>query len=174
MRSLPAHKRREVMTHEAVHTVQQRGAAVALRDDLRVSSPDEPAEREAAAWRARSPRRRSRCATAMRVSSVAPTVQRDLTDKLPVQNGDFKMNLKTQSNAGAKSGLQGTITFHAADTAPDSTLIKLSRRPDRGPDDGKDYKWTGVDAPRTKAQTEADPSRGIDPGWWIDIDPSFT
>jgi hypothetical protein len=175
LRSLPARKRREVMTHEAVHTVQQRGAAVALRDDLRVSSPDEPAEREAAAVAREVASAGLALRDAMRVSSVAPTVQRDLTDKLPVRNGDFKMNLKTQSNPGAKSGLQGTITFHAAGTAPDSTSIKLFQAV-RIEDltTGKDYKWTGVDAPRTKAQTKADPSRGIDPGWWIDIDPSLT
>ena len=112
---------------------------------------------------------------AMRVSSVASTVQRDLTDKLPVRNGDFKMNLKTQSNPGAKSGLQGTITFHPADKAPDSTSIRLFQAV-RLEDltTGKDYKWTGVDAPRTKTQTKADPSRGIDPGWWIDINPALT
>ena len=175
VRSLSTRRRREVMTHEAVHTVQQRGTAVALRDRLRVSSPDEPAEREAAAVARDVTSPGLALRDAMRVSSVAPSVQRDLTDKLPVRNGEFKMNLITQSNPGAKSGLRGTIVFHAADKAPDSTSIRLFQAL-RIEDltTGKDYKWTGVDAPRTKTQTKADPSRGIDPGWWIDVDPALT
>jgi hypothetical protein len=174
LRTLTGRRRREVLTHEAVHTVQQGGAAVALRDGLRIAEPNEPAEREAAsvAREIGSPALALR--DSLRVASVTPAVQRDLTDELPVTNGTFKMNMKTQSNPGAKSGLMGPISFHAADTAPDSTLIKLFQAV-RLEDltTGKDYKWTGADRPRTRTQTTADPSRGIEPGWWIDILPNL-
>jgi len=95
---------------------------------------------------------------------------RDLVKPLKVAEGEFKMNLKTQKSAApANSGLMGTIAFHPDDAAPDSKLIKLYQAVKLVDSAGKDYKWTGADKARSDMQTVAEPARGIEGGWWIDI-----
>lgn len=175
-RSAHGDERRRLLTHEAVHTVQQGSRAVALRDSLRVAAPDEPAEREATAIAADVKSGALELRDNARVTQVEPALQRDLTGEHKITEGTFKLNLKTESHAGAKSGMSGTVKFYANDKAPDSTKIRLYQAV-RLEDltTGKDYVWTGVNAPRTAMQTAADPTRpGIDPGWWIDINPALT
>lgn len=100
---------------------------------------------------------------------------RDLTDHHYVWKGKFQMNMKTQKNAGAKSGLRGTITFRPDQTGGDTTKLRLYQAV-RLEDltTKKEYVWTGADAPRSAMQTVADAKKGIDPGWWIDINPALT
>jgi hypothetical protein len=100
-------------------------------------------------------------------------LSRDLTKHHYVWKGKFQMNMKTQKNPGAKSGLMGTVTFKPDQTGGDSTKIRLSQAV-RLEDltTKKEYVWTGADAPRTAMQTAADAKKGIDPGWWIDINPA--
>jgi hypothetical protein len=103
----------------------------------------------------------------------APTLQRDLKGPYDVTEGKFTLNLTTESHAGAKSGMSGTIAFKPKATAPDSTRIRLFQAL-RFEDltTGKDYVWTGSYAGRTNTETVADPSRGIAGGWGIDHDPT--
>ena len=108
---------------------------------------------------------------ALRPAAPRQAIMRDLDKPLKVNEGEFKMNLKTQKNAApGNSGLMGTIAFHPSDTAPDSKLIKLYQAVKLVQSStGKDYKWTGADKARSDMQTVADPTRGITGGWWIDI-----
>src|SRR5215210_6584464 len=112
--------------------------------------------------------------SALRTASPQQMVARDLTKHHYVWKGKFQMNMKTQKNAGAKSGLMGTISFRPDAKVPDSTKIRLYQAV-RLEDltTKKEYVWTGADAPRTAMQTTADAKKGIDPGWWIDINPAL-
>jgi hypothetical protein len=94
---------------------------------------------------------------------------RDLTKKHYVWHGNFQMNMKTQSNPGANSGLMGAIEFRPDPITPDSNRIRLFQAV-RLEDvtTGKEYVWTGGEAPRVNTQTAADAKKGIDPGWFID------
>jgi hypothetical protein len=98
---------------------------------------------------------------------------RDLDKRHYVWHGKFQMGLKTQKNPGAKSGLMGTITFTPDKDTPDSTKIRLFQAV-RLEDltTGKDYVWTGANAPRTAIQTTADAKKGIEAGWNIDMNPA--
>jgi hypothetical protein len=109
-------------------------------------------------------------ALAMRGAMRRQAIMRDLATPQKVSEGEFKMNLVTQSNpAPGNSGLMGTIAFHPNDTAPDSSLIKLYQAVKLTDSTGKNYKWTGADKARSAMQTKDDPSRGMTSGWWIDI-----
>jgi hypothetical protein len=171
-RAGPAERRR-LLAHETAHTVQQGGGAIALRDTLRVGGAQEPSEREAeaVAEAVSSPalalRRR------VRLSSVAPAIQRDLINDYDVTEGKFKLNLTTESHAGAKSGMSGTIKFIPNATAPDSTSIRLFQALRfENLTTGGEVAWPGAYAGRANTQTAADPTRGIEPGWGIDHDPT--
>lgn len=96
-------------------------------------------------------------------------VARDLKGDHPVNEGTFTLNLVTEHPAGGKNGMKGSIKFKAKDTAPDSTNIRLYqavRDEDLGT--GKDYVWSGGEAPRNQMQTVADASTGMEAGWFID------
>jgi hypothetical protein len=180
--SMSGGERSRLLTHEAVHTVQQGGGRVAPHAGLGVSSPGDAAEREAeriaetlpvAPSRSLALRDRLRGGPLAVARRVAPQLQRDLTDKYPVSQGEFKLGLKTESHPGAKSGMSGTIKFKANDKAPDSTnirMLQVLRLEDLST--GKDYVWTGGDAGRNKVMTAADKNNGIAAGWHVDHDPS--
>ena len=96
-------------------------------------------------------------------------IARDLKGDHDVNEGTFKLDLETVHPAGGKNGMRGTIKFHPKDAAPDSTSIRLYqavRDEDLGT--GGEYVWTGGEAPRNLMQTVADPTRGLDRGWFID------
>jgi len=172
-----------LMVHEAVHTVQQGGRTVSPHAGLALSNPTDGAEQEAAriAESVSSPDgypRPSR-SLALRdsiransdqptlVRTIAPQVQRDLTGKHAVRDGEFDVDLKTQSNPGATNGLSGTIKFTASATAPDSKSIRLLQVVrDEDLTTAKEYVWTGGEANRNKVMTAA--SKGIEPGYFVD------
>jgi hypothetical protein len=180
--SLSQGERSSLLAHEAVHTVQQGGGAVVPHAGLAVSSPHDAAEHEAkqvaATFDASSAAATSR-SLALRDSlrggsgrpSIAqmasPLLQRDLTGKKSVKDGEFNLDLKTESHPGARNGMSGTIKFTASDKAPDSSnirLLQVVRNEDLTT--GKDYVWTGGEANRNKAMTTA--AKGIDPGYFVD------
>ena len=96
-------------------------------------------------------------------------IQRHLKLDHDVAEGKFKLDLNTESHAGAKSGMKGTIKFKPKATAPDSTLIKLYQTV-RNEDltTGADYVWTGSSAATGAVQTTADPTHGVEGGYGID------
>lgn len=181
-RALGGAQRDRLLAHEAVHALQQ-GAAPALGDTVRVGGAHEPAEAQAHALAdaafgssrslaLRDALRGGAGATSV-VKLAAPAIQRDLKGKYPVSEGSFTLNLTTESHPGAKSGMSGTIAFHAADAAPDSPSIRILqvlRLEDLTT--GHDYVWTGGDANRNKTMTAADPGRGISPGYHVDVNPA--
>jgi hypothetical protein len=96
-------------------------------------------------------------------------IARDLKKDYAVNEGTFKLNLETVHPAGGKNGMRGSIKFKPKDSAPDSTKIRLFqavRDEDLGT--GKDYVWSGAEAPRNQLQTTEDKSRGLQGGWFID------
>ena len=180
-RALGGAQRARLLAHEAVHALQQ-GDAGPTGGTVRVGGAREPAEAQAhaVADAAFGPSRSLALRDGLRAGGTtglvklgAPAIQRDLKDKHPVSEGAFTLNLATESHAGAKSGMSGTIAFHAADTAPDSTSIRLLqvlRLEDLTT--GKDYVWTGGDANRNKTMTANDPGRGVSPGYHVDVNPA--
>ena len=177
--SLSGEQRNRLLTHEAVHTVQQGGGSVAPHSGLAVSRTSDAAEAQAehiagalnaapaSASRSLALRDRLRATPYAIGRSVAPHVQRDLKDTYKVSQGGFKVDLKTESHKGAKNGMSGTIKFNANHKAPDSTSIRLlqvAKMVDLST--GKDHVWTGGEANRHKTMTKAEP--GVDAGWFVD------
>ncbi len=183
--NLPLPEKQNLLIHEAVHTIQQGGANANLNATPTVSHPGDAAETEAAqivgAISAREAaghapalalRNRMRAKeTGMSINQrVAPHVQRDLKGKHTVRDGTFNLDLKTESHAGAKSGMSGTIKFKASGTAPDSgniRLLQIVRLEDLST--GKEYVWSGGEANRNKVMTTADTSEGITGGYFVDL-----
>ena len=98
---------------------------------------------------------------------------RDRIREHPVAGGTFALHLTTQSVPGAKSGLEGTITFTPADDAPNSKRIRLFQAArEVNTETGKDVEWTDDWAPRMQMETTADADNGIEAGWAIDINVS--
>lgn len=154
--------REQLLAHEAIHTVQQGSAAVAPRGTLEVGQHGDAAEREARALAAHGGPARIR-------QAVSPRVQCDLTDEHDLIDGKFKMGLKKEEHAGAKSGLKGTIKFTADSKAPDAAsirLLQIVRVQDL--DAGKDWEWTGTEADRNKVKTTEDTKAGVQPGFFVD------
>ena len=182
-RQLNPLERQRLLTHEAVHTIQQGGQSVMPSEGLTVSSRSDATEVEAShiadslssskSEHIASPslalrdKLRTNLPVAQAPSSTAPLVQRDLTGKYPTNGGDFTLNLKTESHPGAKNGMSGTIKFKANEKAPDSTNIRLLQVVrDENLTTGKDYIWTGAEADRNKMMTTAAP--GVQPGFFVD------
>jgi hypothetical protein len=183
--SLTGREFNHLLVHEAVHTLQQGGRRVTPKAGLAVSNPSDAAEQEAERMAnsvtteaalpnlpsALAPRDAMRAHNAPQVVArmVAPQLQRDLTGKKTVKDGEFDLNLKTESHAGAKSGMSGTIKFTASDIAPDSSNIRLLQivKTTVG-STGKDYMWTGGEANRNKIMTAADKTKGVEGGFFVD------
>lgn len=159
---LGAAERDSLLAHEAIHTVQQGGTGVAPTGALGVGQPGDAAEREAQSLAAHGGPARIRHA-------VSPRVQCDLMDEHKLVDGKFKMGLKTEQHAGAKSGMKGTIKFTPDAKAPDAAsirLLQIVRVEDV--DAGKDLEWTGAEADRNKVRTTEDKTAGVQPGFFVD------
>jgi hypothetical protein len=101
-------------------------------------------------------------------------IQRDLTQEPETANGKFRMNMQTFTHGAGGTGLIGTISFRASESAPDADAIRLTqavRVEDIGVT-GKDVVWTGNQAPRSQMQTTEDTKRGVQPGFFLDHDAS--
>jgi hypothetical protein len=175
--SLPARERSHLLTHEAVHTLQQGGNNWAPHAGLTLSAPNDAAEIQAEQiagalhGSARtSARQGGGLAVAPNALRAAPAqLQRDLSGKYPVREGDFALDLKTESHPHASSGLKGTIKFNANDKASDAASIRLLqvvRTEDLST--SKDLQWHGGEANRNKVMTGQDKSHGIEGGYFVD------
>ena len=174
--ALTGERRERLLAHEAVHTVQQGGASVSHHERLSVSRPSDAAEVEAARIADTLPASRASIGQKPTIAGagvstrVAPQVQRDLTGLRKSLDGEFDLNLKTESHQNAKSGLSGTIKFKAYDTAPDAAkiqLLQVARVEDL--DTGKEHQWTGDEANRMQVMTKADAKKDVDPGFFVDV-----
>jgi hypothetical protein len=169
--SLSPGERHGLLAHEAVHTLQQGRRDVAPHDGLPVSRPGDRAEIEASTIASLVARGHAHALAREHrgLQSVTPRIQRDLSGKYPVNEGDFTLKLKTESHPNAKSGLSGTIKFRPKETAPDSKNIRLmqvAKTTDAAT--GTDYVWTGDEANRNKTMTRDDKKRGLEGGHFID------
>jgi Domain of unknown function (DUF4157) len=167
---LAADARRTLLTHEAVHTVQQGGARVPLAGSMPVSSPDDAAEHEAREVAHGSPALALR--DAMRVTHVAPHIQRDITGSKKWPQGEFVINFKKTDGkvAGDTASEDGTVTFTPSATAPESDHIKfiqIARTFDTST--GKEFDWSKTtEATRNTIQTKRDVKKNIAPGFYLD------
>ena len=175
--SLAGSDRERLLAHEAVHAAQQGASPVRPHDGLQLGRPDSAAETEASSIAASlcaqggSPslalRDRLRGPPMALRQKVDPQIQRDLKGPYKAIDGTFNLNLKTESHAGAKNGMSGTIKFKASDVAPDAAQIRLLQiARDEDLTTGKEYEWTGDEANRMKVMTAAD--KGVDPGFFVD------
>ncbi len=178
---LSPQERNHLLVHEVVHTVQQGGQVIAPSLNLNVGNPNGAAEQEAKhiadsffqRTLSRSLGLRKRQPSSIPgqhiARSVTPQIQRDLIGKKKLTDGTFNYNLTTESHAGAKNGMKGTIKFKASKKAPDSTNIKLLqvvKVKDLGTK--KDYVWTGGEADRNKTQTTKNKKKYVKGGYFVD------
>lgn len=172
---LTARERQHLLTHEAIHAVQQGGRAVTPSEHLGVSHPSDPAEHEAheladLVGRMPSPSLAVRDQVLRRVQHlVTPHVQRDLRNRHQLPGGTFKTDLRTVRDPARRSGMSGMIKFTASDTAPDSEnirLLQVVRVEDLNT--GKEEIWTGAEADRNKMMTSTDSATDVQAGFFVD------
>ncbi|WP_082805226.1 eCIS core domain-containing protein [Pseudomonas sp. BMS12] len=173
--ALACDERLQLLAHEAIHTAQQGGDAVAPGEHLSVSHPSDPAEHEAheLAGLIRhmpSPSLAVRDQVLRRVQHrVTPHVQRDLKNRHQLPYGTFKTALSTVRDPTGKSGMSGSIKFMASDTAPDSQNIRLLQVVRvENLDTGKEEVWAGAEEPRNEIMTSADSATGVQEGFFVD------
>jgi hypothetical protein len=170
---VPPSERDRLLTHEAIHTVQQGGRRTAVSPGMRISAPGDSSEvaasGAAAALSQPGASRSLALRDAMRGGSVAPHVQRDLPTPHTVKDGTFDVDMKTVSAPGGENGMSGTIKFTPSATAPDSKKIKLLQVVrDEDLTAGGEYVWTGDEADRNKMRTKADTKSGVTEGFFVD------
>jgi hypothetical protein len=170
-------EKKRVLAHEAVHTVQQGGRPVALQGKMRVSHSEDGAEIEAdriaSAALGGGTRSSSSLAprTAMRVTPVTPSIQRDITGSKKLTNGDFDIKFKKKNGAakGDQAVEDGKITFMPDAAAPESDSIRFVQiARDFNVTTGAEVEWTGGEAARNKMRTTEDKAKGIEPGFFLD------
>jgi hypothetical protein len=169
---LSAEARQKLLTHEAVHTVQQGGTHVPLTGSMTVSSPNDAAEREARKLAEGSPALAMR--NAMRVTPVAPGVQRDIGPNWTKEFALGKMEIhfkKTEATVpGGAAQEDGDIKFTPDERAPESNsirFIQIARTFDTTT--GKDFDWKGTpEANRNKLRTAQDTKANVTGGFFID------
>jgi hypothetical protein len=167
-------ERNRVLTHEAVHTVQQGGKSVPLEGALPVSRPSDSSEREARTLAdSRTPTGGASPALAMRdamrVTPTRPGVQRDIGPNWTEDWALGKMEIKFKKFEGAVAGEDGKITFTPTKKTPASKsirFIQLAR--DFDVDAGAENVWTGGEAARNTIRTTADPANNVAGGFFVD------
>jgi hypothetical protein len=178
-RALNPFERHRLLTHEAVHTIQQGGRRVAPQASMPVSTPGDPAEREAeqvshalfsgGGSRSLALRDSFRAQRPMIARMVAPHVQRDIKKTGKLTEGEMKIDMTTVSVPAGNSGLSGTIEFTPNAKAPDSKLIKLLQVVRTQEPSGKDFDWSkSPEKNRGSMQTTADKAKGITGGFYVD------
>jgi len=183
---LSPQKRNQLLAHEAVHTVQQGGRPVAIQGKMEVSQPGDSAEVEAEniskaitnqesggtrslALGLRDQLRATPIARTIVSRVAAPLIQRDLKKDYPVTEGNWRLDLTTESHKGAKSGMSGTLKFKANAKAPDADKIRILQvARDEDLTTGKEYVWTGGEAARNKIMSPGG-TGNADPGYFVDV-----
>lgn len=172
--NLSAQERDRLLAHEAVHSAQQSGGTVAPHAGLRVGAVRDASEAEAEriAGELSAPPSLA-LSDRLRATPLSqrhgPRIQRDLKGPYKSTDGDFDLNLKTESHPGAKSGMSGTIKFTPTAKAPDSTSIRLLQvvKTTLG-STGKDHVYSGDEANRNKVMTAEDKASGVTGGFFVD------
>lgn len=178
-------QRRELLSHEIVHTVQQGPRPMPLAGRILVSSPHDPAEIEAADVAAAATKEPSiafaspalRLRNAMRTTYVTPCIQRDIKGNKTTGSGKFEIDFTKRDGAavGDSAGEGGQITFTPSATAPESDSIRFVQTV-RNFDTtaGGFFDWTGTaQADLNKMRTKRDNAKNIAPGFHIDQRPDL-
>lgn len=94
---------------------------------------------------------------------------RDLKGSYSGWDGTFTINMTRQAKEDTH-GLWGTIAFLANTYTRDSEQIRLIQAVHiEDIDSGQDLVWRGKEQARNAMRTTGDASRGIEPGWFVDI-----
>jgi hypothetical protein len=169
--------RRTLLTHEAIHTVQQGGASVSLTGSMAVSHPGDPAEREARTIAAAL--RRWRCGMRWRLRewlrTFNATSKATTTKKRRCRRDGLSVDF-TKSDATKKGQFateDGTVSYTPSDLAPESDHIKfiqMARARETGTGNDVDYTGTVLEN-LGKMRTTGDTKKNIAPGFMIDHAP---
>jgi len=174
-------ERQRVLTHEAIHALQQGGRSVPLAGTLGVSEPGDRAEveaRGAADELSHSPALALR--HRLRLSQYGPAIHRDITGKQKLRNGELKIAFVSTDGtvAGDAATEDGTVTFTPNATAPESDAIKfiqIVRTVDIGGTTaaaGAEVDWAKVDkgaeAPRNQQMTKTNAKANVAGGFYVD------
>jgi hypothetical protein len=173
---LDSASRARLLAHEAIHAAQQGVRRAPLDGEMPVSAPSDRAELEAAAVAnaIAVPARSSALAIRdqIRLTSVRPHIQRDITGTKTFPTGEFKIKFKKTEGtaAGDPASEDGSIKFTPSATASESNAIKfvqIVRTFDTTT--GKEFDYTGSpEANRNKMQTAANAKKNISPGFFVD------
>jgi len=173
-------ERNRILSHEAVHTVQQGGRPAALSGTMPVSQPGDSFEVEARRIAASAGSSHAATSTALqmrdalRVVHTAPSIQRDIKgDKEWKGVGKFTVDFtKNDGKAvGKRATEDGTITFMPDAAAPESDSIKyiqIVRVFDVSTGDEFDWTTEKGEGNRMKMETTANAKKNIAPGFFID------
>jgi Domain of unknown function (DUF4157) len=166
--------RNRLLTHEAIHSVQQGLTRPLLDGVLPVSSPTDSAEVEAKGLAEAVSQGSAALAMrdSLRVMSVAPHVQRDIDGQKTWPQGKLEIHFKKTEGvaAGDKAQEDGAITFTPSATAPEADFIRfiqIARTFDT--DTNKEFDYAGSpEANRNKMQTKRNDKANIAPGFFVD------
>lgn len=177
---LNAPQRNALLAHEAVHTIQQGGRPVAVQGKMEVSNPGDASEVEAdriaeATLAGNSAKGSAALAlrNSIRVTAVAPRIQRDIKGDKTWANGKLEIDFKKKdaTAAGVNAIEDGKITFTPSATAPESDSIRFiqtARTTDKSSGTETDFVWTGSEAPRMSMMTTQDNAKNIAGGFYVD------
>jgi Domain of unknown function (DUF4157) len=178
--------REQLLTHEAVHTAQQGGSGAIPWERLAVSTPADNAEVEArsiASSLMKAPPMPERVRdqvgaapdTRQTIAQVStPLIQRDIDGAQDLGQGVFSIHFEpykvnATTTVPEESGMIGDVQFEPADTSPPAKSIKFIqtvRLEDL--DTGREYQWTGGEAPRMAVMTAASKAPKVEEGHFID------
>lgn len=149
------HERERLLTHEAVHAVQQGLRPAPATPGMRISDPHDAGESEASAF--------ASGATAIH-ARTEPHVQREtqVVGKRSSRRGVWDVELRPDPRVS--HGLRVKLTFTPAVSSEDSqriSLVQIARAVDQF---GAQHQWTGGDAPRNDMRTKD--------GFYVDHDPA--
>ena len=171
---LRAQERNRLLTHEAIHSVQQGLARPRLEGTLPVSSPTDAAEIEAKGFAENIASGSAALAMrdSLRVMSMGPQVQRDIDGQKTWPQGKLEIHFKKTDGAavGDKAKENGAITFTPSATAPEADFIRfiqIARTFDTAANAELDYAGT-TEANRNKVQTARNDKANIAPGFFVD------
>lgn len=170
---LRAQERNRLLTHEAIHSVQQGLVRPRLEGTLPLSSPTDAAEIEAKglAENVASGSVALAMRDSLRVMSIGPQVQRDIDGQKTWPQGKLEIHFKKTDGAVAGDVAQetGDITFTPSATAPEADSIKFIQIVRTFDTTTKaDFVNTGTEANRNKMQTAGNAKKNIAPGFFVD------
>jgi hypothetical protein len=185
-KALSGKAREELLTHEIVHTLQQKNVNPQVQAKMQVSQPGDAHEQHATSiagdfLRTRSGGYQSQglgMRNRQRITPVnEPVVHRDIKGYYTMPYGKMELDL-TKNNAtaaGANAAETGEVRFHPSDTAPESDeirLVQIVRVIDTSgisTTAGSPWNYAGsAEGDRDSVRTDADVANNVAGGFFVD------